>query len=324
VIVEWGIDRLPAVLRELGATEPGLVTSARFAGIDLPVFKRFTGVLPHVPVDTVTAALALLGEADALVALGGGSAIDTAKAVSAQTGLPVVAVPTTYSGAEWTPFFGVRDEERRVKGGGTGANLAGVVYEPELTMTLPREASGGTAMNALAHCAEALYAPGRNDAGDRHALTGAQLIASALPLVLEHLDDREARTRLLRGAMHAGQALGSAGLCLAHAMAQALGGRFGISHGAANALCLAPALRFNAPVISIELESFGEALGTTAPIDRVVELAALAGFERLRDLAVPRGELSLAAADAATRAGARANPRLATEAEIVELYETIY
>jgi maleylacetate reductase len=324
MIVEWGLERLPAVLRELGVAEPGLVTSERFASIDLPVFRRFTGVRPHVPAPTVEEAIAQLAGVDGLVAVGGGSAIDTAKAMSARTGLPVISVPTTYSGAEWTPMFGVRDEERRVKGGGGGAQVAGIVYAVELTLSLPRPDSGGTAMNALSHCAEALYAAGHNDVGDRHALQGARLIAEALPVVLERPDDLEARTRLLRGAMHGGAALAEAGLALAHAMAQALGGRFGVAHGAANALCLAPALRFNAPLISIELESFGEALEDPDPARRVEELARLAGFERLRDLDIPRGELHQVAEDASVRGGARANPRHASPEEIRELYESIW
>ncbi|MDX6504172.1 MAG: hypothetical protein QOE29_1297, partial [Gaiellaceae bacterium] len=129
---------------------------------------------------------------------------------------------------------------------------------------------------------------------------------------------------LLRGAMHGGAALAEAGMALAHAMAQALGGRFGVAHGAANALCLAPALRFNAPLISIELESFGEALEDPDPARRVEELARLAGFERLRDLGVPRGELHQVAEDASVRGGARANPRHASPEEIRELYESIW
>ncbi len=190
---------------------------------------------------------------DGLVSVGGGSAIDTAKAVSARTGLPVVSVPTTYSGAEWTRGFGIRDEAQRVKGGGTGANLAGIVYDEELTLSLPRAESGGTALNALAHSAEALYVQGRNDEADREALAGATAISRALPRVLEDGCDRAARRELLEGAMHAGAALAGAGLGLGHAMAQALGGRFGLPHGAMNAICLPPALRFNEPVAEAEL-----------------------------------------------------------------------
>ena len=114
---------------------------------------------------------------DGVLALGGGSAIDLGKAISAATGLPLVSVPTTYSGAEWTTYFGVRDSERRMRGGGGGAHPTAIVYEPELTVDLPPETTVGTAMNALAHCAEALYAQGHNPAADEDALAGAALIA---------------------------------------------------------------------------------------------------------------------------------------------------
>jgi maleylacetate reductase len=258
------------------------------------------------------------------VALGGGSAIDTAKAVSAQTGLRVVSVPTTYSGAEWTPTFGVRDEQRGVKEGGSGARLAGIVYEPELTVTLPRDETGGTALNALAHCAEALYVTGRNARGDDEALAGARLIAEALPRVLADGEDVGARRDLLEGACHAGAALAAAGLGLAHAMAQALGGRYGISHGALNAVCLPPALRFNEPIASAEITRFAEAMGSADAPGKVEELARLAGFGGLGALGVPRHELPLVAEAAAVRAGARANPRPASAAEILDLLESVW
>ncbi len=139
-------------------------------------------------------------------------------AVSSATGLRVVSVPTTYSGAEWTVAFPIRDKTRRVTGGGGGAHLAGIVYEPQLTLDLPRAETGGTALNALAHCVEALYASGRNATGDEHALEGARLIGKSLPLVLSDGHDLGARK------MHGGIALAAAGLGLAHAMAQAVGG----------------------------------------------------------------------------------------------------
>ncbi len=124
--------------------------------------------------------------------------------------------------------------------------------------------------------------------------------------------------------MHAGAALAGAGLGLADAMAQALGGRFGLPHGAMNALCLPAALRFNAPVAADALERLGQALGTTDPVARVEELARLGGFERLRDFGVPEDELGEVAEATAVRAGAKANPRPASPAEIVELFRSIY
>ncbi|HEV3407552.1 MAG TPA: iron-containing alcohol dehydrogenase [Gaiellaceae bacterium] len=324
MIVRWGLAELPAVLAEVGSERPLLVTSERWRGTDLPVTDAFYGVRPHTPADSVEAAEAQAGGADGLVALGGGSAIDTAKAVSARTGLPVVSVPTTYSGAEWTSGFGVRDEASGLKVGGRGARLAAIVYEPKLTIDLSPDASGGTAMNALAHCAEALYVPRRNRAADREALAGARLIARFLPRVLAHGRDLEARTQLLEGAAHAGAALAGAGMGLAHAMAQALGGRYGLPHGALNALCLPAALRFNEPVVRAELARLAEAMEADDAVVRSRELARLAGFDRLRDLGVPRDELDDVAEAAAERAGARANPRPATSAEIAELYRSIW
>jgi alcohol dehydrogenase class IV len=166
---------------------------------------------------------------------------------------------------------------------------------------------------------------GRNPEADREALEGARLIGSALPRVLAEGDDREARRELLEGAMHAGAALGSAGLGLGHAMAQALGGRYGISHGALNAVVLPPALRFNEPVAGEEIARFGEAMGAGDDVPAAVAgLARLAGFERLRDLGVPEPELPVVAAAAAERVGAKANPRPASPGEIVELLRSVW
>jgi maleylacetate reductase len=318
VIVRWGLGQLPPLLREVGVERPFLIASERWQDFDS------VGRWTEVPTDRIDATARAAAEADGLLAVGGGSAIDLGKAVSATTGAPLVSVPTTYSGAEWTTYFGVRDPDRRMRGGGGGARLAGIVYEPELTLGLPRAESGGTAMNALAHCAEALYVQGRNEEGDRQALEGAALIEEHLPPVLEDGRDREARAGLLEGAMHAGAALAAAGLGLGHAMAQAVGGRYGIPHGAANALCLPAALRFNEPVAARELGAFGRAMGTADPIGRAEELARLSGYERLRDLGVPEGELGEVAEATAVRQGALANPRPASPAQIEELFRSIW
>jgi maleylacetate reductase len=324
LIVRWGLGELPGVLEELGVRRALLVTTTRWTKLDLPVQGVFDGVRSHAPAESVEAAVEASRDADGLLAVGGGSAIDTAKAVSARRDLPVVCVPTTYSGAEWTPGYGVRDEARGIKGGGGGGRVEGIVYEPELTLTLPIGETVGTAMNALAHCAEALYVEGRNVEADEEALAGAALVSSALPTVVADGEDTRARRELLEGAMHAGAALAGAGLGLGHAMAQALGGRYGIAHGAANAVCLPAALRFNEPVAAAEIERFSDAVGGGDAVARVEELAALGGFRRLRDLGVPEDELDEVAAAAAERAGAKANPRQATQEQIAELLREIW
>jgi alcohol dehydrogenase class IV len=260
-----------------------------------------------------------------VLAVGGGSTIDLGKAISAATAMPLVSVPTTYSGAEWTSYFGVRDQDRRMRGGGGGARPTAVVYEPELTLDLPAETSVGTAMNALAHCAEALYVQGHNPAADEDALVGALLISEWLPRAVSAPRDLEARTELLRGACHGGSALTGSMLGLAHAMAQAIGGRYGLPHGTLNGICLPPALRFNAAIVPDAVKRFGEAVGAPDdPAARVEGLAALAGPTRLRDLGVPEGDLPELAATAAERGGNLANPKPASPDEIEQLLRTVY
>jgi len=316
VIVRWGLAELPALLDETGVGRPFLVASTRWDRLGLPAAARWSEIPSH--------RIAVPSGVDGVLAVGGGSAIDTAKAASAQAGIPLVSIPTTYSGAEWTTHYGVRDPSRRIVGSGGGARPTGILYDPALTLDLPPAESAGTALNALAHCAEALYAAGRNEAADREALAGAPLLSAWLPRVLEDGSDPEARTRLLEGAMHAGAALGGAGLALAHAMAQALGGRYGLPHGAMNALCLPPVLRFNEPAARTEIARLGEAMGAEDPAGRAEELARLGGFVRLRDFDVPEDELDELATAAAARAGARANPRRASPADIAALYRSVW
>jgi maleylacetate reductase len=319
VIVRWGLDELPGLLAELGIEQPFLVASSRWTA---PV--EVAGTWTEVPSDRIEDAAVATRAAEGILALGGGSAIDLAKAISVETGLMLVSVPTTYSGAEWTPSFGIRDHDKLMRGGGSGAKLAGIVYEPELTIDLPKAETVGTSLNALAHTAEALYVKGRNEEGDREALAGAALISKWLPKVVDDGQDLEARRGLLEGAMHGGAALAAAGLGLGHALAQALGGRYGLPHGAMNAIALPLALRFNEPVAAAEIARFGEAMGIDDPVAGVEQLARLGGFDRLRDFGVPQGELEEVAEAAAVRGGALANPRPASPTAIAELLRSAW
>jgi maleylacetate reductase len=312
MIVRWGLDSLPALCAEVDMHDPLLVASPRWR-LPIVAAERWTEVPSHRVDEAASRA------AGGVIAVGGGSAIDLGKAISAAAGVPLVSVPTTYSGAEWTTFYGVRDPERKLRGGGGGADPRGIVYDVDLTLDLPRETTVGTALNALAHCAEALYVQGHNEQADEHALEGARLIGAWLPRVVAEPHDREARGALLRGASYAGAALAGAGLALAHAVAQAIGGHYGLPHGTLNGIALPPVLRWNARWAPEAVQRFHEAVGRD-----VAELTALGGATRLRELAVPEADLPELAATAADRPGNRANPRPATPREIEELLREMY
>lgn len=323
MIVRWGLGSLPVACAEAGVSSPLLVASPRWDALELGV--EAASRWQEIPSDRVAEAVVAAHDADGVLAVGGGSAIDLGKAISAAAGLPLVSVPTTYAGAEWTSYFGVRDAGRRMRGGGGGARPTAIVYEPKLTLDLPPETTVGTTMNALAHCAEALYVQGHNPAADEDALAGARLITDWLPRVVTSPLDLEARTELLRGACHGGAALAGSMLGLAHAMAQAIGGRYGLPHGTLNGICLPPVLRFNTPFAPEAVTRFGEAVGDRGdPAARVEALAALAGPTRLRELGVSEGDLPELAASAAERGGNLANPKPASPGEIDVLLRSIY
>jgi maleylacetate reductase len=330
------LSELAEVCAEADIERPLLVTTRRGAGSvgSLPVVGVYDGVQPHVPVESVREAARLASEldADGLVGLGGGSAMDTCKAAAVELadmrlgGLPrIVAVPTTYAGAEWTPYYGMLLAPGR-KGGGSDprATPVAAIYDPELTLGLPLEVTVGTAMNALAHCAEAYYHPDAAPRAARHADTGATAIGHALPIVVERPDGIYGRSRLLEGAHRAALALAESGVCLAHAMAQGIGGRYGVPQGSANAVCLPVALRFNAEVVPEAIERLGTALGTDDAPSRIEELAALGGFARLRDLGVPETGLGELAELVAARAGARVNPRPVTAGDVEGMLRRVW
>src|SRR5262249_51173629 len=151
--------------------------------------------------------------------------------------------------------------------------------------------------------AEALYADGHNPAADAEALAGARLIAEWLPRVLERPQDVDGRRKLLEGAMHAGAALGGSMLALAHAMAQAVGGRDGLPHGTLNGTGLPAALRFNATTVPAAVRRFGEAIDAPdEPAPAIERLAGLTGPTRLRELGVPAADLRVLAETAEGRA----------------------
>lgn len=201
----------------------------------------------HVPGQVAAAAAARMSEldADGIITLGGGSAIGLGKAVAKDTGTPLLALPTTYSGSEMTPIWGVTDGERKTTGRDPRAQPAVVIYDPELTLTLPVPQSVTSAVNALAHSAEALYAPDRSPVTSLIAAESARAIVDALPRVADGPDDTNARSDLLYGAWLGGAALGATTMSLHHKLCHILGGTFGLPHAETHTAVLPHVLAFN-------------------------------------------------------------------------------
>ncbi|CAA9390202.1 MAG: Alcohol dehydrogenase, partial [uncultured Pseudonocardia sp.] len=193
----------------LGAAKVLLIASTRDAGrvraLTAPLGDRvaatFTDVREHVPVATAEAALAAAVGGDAVLAIGGGSTTGAAKAVALTTRLPVLAVPTTYSGSEVTPVWGVSEGDRKTTGTDLAVLPRTVVYDPELTATLPAELAVPSALNAMAHCVEAFWAPRRNPISSVVAEEGVRSLAAGLAA-----EGLAAATALLRGVWLAGSA----------------------------------------------------------------------------------------------------------------------
>ncbi len=239
----------------------------------------FTGVRPHVPVPVMEAAVAAAGEAgaDALLSVGGGSTTGTAKAIALRTGLPIVAVPTTYAGSEVTPIWGMTENGRKTTGRSTQVLPRTVLYDPQLTMTLPAGLTASSSMNAMAHCVEAFYARGANPVTDLIAAEGVRALAAGLPAVMADLGAAEGRAELLYGAYLAGSAFATAGSGLHHKICHVLGGAFDLPHAETHTIVLPHVAAFNETAVPALRERVAPALGAPTVAAGLTRLAAQIG-----------------------------------------------
>jgi maleylacetate reductase len=232
---------------------------------------------------------ALACDADAVLAVGGGSAIGTAKAVALTSGLPIVAVPTTYAGSETTPVWGLTEGTRKTTGRDPRVLPRVVVYDPTLSADLPLGLSVASGLNAMAHCVETFWAPGRNPISSLVAAEAISALAQGLrALVAGPGADGGtsdggalgARSRTLYGAYLAGSAFAVAGSGLHHKICHALGGAYRLPHAGLHAVVLPHVLAFTAPAAPDAAARIGGALHTDSAVDGLLAL--------YRDLDAPR------------------------------------
>jgi maleylacetate reductase len=305
--------------RVLVITTPG--RSAAFQTLRDRLGERVVGLCDraalHVPIDRVREALADAERLspDALLAVGGGSAIGLAKAVALERLLPIVAVPTTYAGSEMTGIWGMTDGEQKRTGRDPGVAPSLVVYDPELTLTLPANVSAASGMNAIAHAVEAMYAADAGPVATSAADKAIRLLAQALPRIVARPRDLDARTAALQGAHAAGVALNLASMGLHHKICHVLGGTFGLPHALTHAAVLPHVVAFNAAEAPLAMERIADALGSD---DAATGLAAL---NRTLGLTSTLTDLGLRAEDVNRSAAlivssSYANPRPVNETDV--------
>jgi maleylacetate reductase len=273
------------------ASELSGLLGGRTAGV-------FSEAVPHTPLTATERAVAFAEtvNADCVVAVGGGSAIGLGKAVALRTGLPQLVLPTTYAGSEMTPILGETSEGRKTTRRLPEVRPGVVVYDVDLTLSLPPAISAVSGLNALAHAVEALYARDRDPLTSLLAAEAVSALGSALPEIMRGPGDTRARARALYGAWLAGLCLGTVGMALHHKICHVLGGAFDLPHAETHAVVLPHVVAYNAPA----------AVQATAAISRALHgpdaATALRGFEdrlgaprALRDLGMPESGIDVAA-----------------------------
>lgn len=303
------LDRLSAEINTLGATRalvlstPGQRSEAkRVASI---LGSACVGIYDraemHVPIETAREARTLarrLG-ADCAVAVGGGSTIGLGKAIALESGLPILAIPTTYAGSEMTAIYGITEAGLKKTGNDARVLPRTVVYDIDLTRSLPLEISVTSGMNALAHAAESLYAADINPVVALMSQEGIAALGRAMP-AFASADDAKvsaARADALYGAWLCGTALSGAGVGLHHKLCHTLGGSFDLPHAQVHTIVLPHALAYNAPAAPEAMARIAQALGCTNAAQGVFDLARGAGASMaLKDLGLRGSDLDRACA----------------------------
>lgn len=262
----------------------------------------YAGAVMHVPLEAAHKAIAVARQcgADACVAVGGGSTIGLAKAIALESSLPILALPTTYAGSEMTPLYGITADGQKQTGRDWKVAPRTVIYDPELSVSLPLAISISSGMNAIAHAAEGLYAHNASPVHRLMAEEGIRAMAAALPALQQNPVDLDARGDALYGTWLCGAVLGRVQMGLHHKLCHVLGGSFNLPHAELHAVILPHALAYNADAAPQAMQALARALGAT---DGIAELVALGrqldaprslqqigmsadGLDRVADLAV--------------------------------------
>lgn len=262
-------EHLAAEVDRLSARNVMVIASSRerpeaervAAGISTALL--YDDVAPHVPIDKAEKArkAATDNRIDLLVCVGGGSTTGMAKAIAMTAGVPIIAVPTTYAGSEATNVWGLTETARKTTGIDDRVLPVTVVYDAELTLSLPAEVSIASGLNALAHCIDSMWAPRADPINQALAGEGIRALNGGLPAIRTNPDDLRGRELALYGAYLAAVAFASAGSGMHHKICHVLGGRWNMPHAQTHATVLPYVLAFNTPAAHDAAQRIATAFG---------------------------------------------------------------
>ena len=327
------LNKLPEELDRLGAKR-ALVLSTPEQKESAESVKRALGARAaglydkaamHVPIDIAEDARRVARElgADCCVTVGGGSTTGLGKAIALTSTLPILAVPTTYAGSEMTPIYGITEGGAKKTGRDVRVLPKVVIYDPNLTLSLPPALSAASGMNAIAHAVEAMYSHEGNPIISLMAEEGIRAMAAALPAILQQPRDSNARGDALYGAWLCGIVLGSAGMALHHKLCHVLGGSFNLPHAETHSIVLPHAVRYNHAAAPDAMARIERAIQARDAAAGIFDLEKKLGLPlRLADIGMKQADLERAAR-IATEAP-YPNPRKVEYAPVLELLRNAY
>ena len=327
------LAKLPEELARLGATRALVLSTPEqkesAQSVKSALGPRAAGLYDkaamHVPTEIAEEARRIARElgADCCVTVGGGSTTGLGKAIALTSTLPILAVPTTYAGSEMTPIYGITEGGAKKTGRDVRVLPRAVIYDPNLTLSLPPRLSAASGMNAIAHAVEALYSHEGNPIISLMAEEGIRAMAAALPKILQQPKDLNARGDALYGAWLCGIALGSAGMALHHKLCHVLGGSFNLPHAETHSIVLPHAVRYNQAAAPDAMARIEKAIQAKDAAAGIFDLEKKLGLPlRLADIGMKEADLERAAR-IATEAP-YPNPRKVEYAPVLELLRNAY
>ncbi|TJY66248.1 maleylacetate reductase [Arthrobacter sp. CAU 1506] len=320
-------ENLAAEVARFEAKKVMMIASEREAPIAakvasaIEVALNYDDVAPHVPVEKAEKARAAAAEhgIDLLVCVGGGSTTGLAKAIALTSGLPIVAVPTTYAGSEATNVWGLTEAARKTTGVADCVLPATVIYDAVLTLSLPADLSVASGLNGMAHCIDSMWAPRADPINQALAAEGIRALDQGLPLIKKHPQDLIGREQALYGAYLSAVAFGSATSGLHHKICHVLGGTWNMPHAQTHATVLPYVLAFNAPAAPDAAARIAAAFGTADAVDGLNHLREVLDAPRaLRDYGFTQENIA-EAVDIILPIIPASNPRPATAENLTEL-----